>query len=157
MLIFGLKPSLALTRQSISKSHHYAIRNVRRAIRTEMANKRRSVNWYQPDFHVSEKSRTKRSFYCFPIKKDIIRQFSAESFQFVTGERKESRAIRELVPSNHIRVTVKKLWMWMWFFCVSNDHHRINLAHVQQLRSTHFPDLFSISCIPRTFGVVHAI
>ena len=47
----------------------------RRAIRTEMANKRGSVNWYQPDFHMSEKSQTKRIFYCFPIKKDIISQF----------------------------------------------------------------------------------
>ena len=88
MLICGLKQSLAPTRKIISKSHHYAIRNVRRAIRTEMANKRRSVNWYQPDFHMSEKSQTKRSFYYFPIKKDIIRQFSAESFQFAVGERK---------------------------------------------------------------------
>ena len=75
---------------------------MRRAIRTEMANKRGSVNWYQPDFHMSEKSQTKRSFYSFPMKKDIIRQFSAESFQFAIGERKESRAIRELVPSNNI-------------------------------------------------------
>ena len=108
MLICGLKQSLALTRESISKSHHYAIRNVRRAIRTEMANKRGSVNWYQPDFHMSEKSQTKRSSYCFPIKKDR-RQFSAESFQFAIGERKESRAISELVPSNDIWVTVKWL------------------------------------------------
>ena len=63
-----------------------------------MANKRGSVNWYQPDFHMSE-SQTKRSFYCFPIKKDIIRP---KLFQFAIVERKESRAIRELVPSNNI-------------------------------------------------------
>ena len=78
MLICGFKQSIALTRKTISKSHHYAIRNVRRAIRTEMANKRGPVNWYQPDFHMLEKSQTKRNFYCFPIKKDI-RPFSAES------------------------------------------------------------------------------
>lgn len=106
MLICGFKQSIALTRKTISKSHHYAIRNVRRAIRTEMANKRGSVNWYQPDFHMSEKSQTKRNFYCFPIKKDI-RPFSAESSQFAIGERKESRAIKELVPSNNIWVIVK--------------------------------------------------
>ena len=40
-----------------------------------MANKRGSVNWYQPDFHMSEKTQTKRIFYCFPIKKDIVSQF----------------------------------------------------------------------------------
>ena len=67
-----------------------------------MANKRGSANWYQPDFHMSEKSQTQRSFYCFPIKEDIIRQFAAESFQFAIGERKESQAIKELVPSNNI-------------------------------------------------------
>ena len=106
MLICGFKQSIALTRKTISKSHHYAIRNVRRAIRTEMANKRGSVNWYQPDFHMSEKSQRNRNFYCFPMKK-YIRQFSAESFQFAVGERKKSRAIRELVPSNNIRVIVK--------------------------------------------------
>ena len=71
-----------------------------------MANKRGSVNWYQPDFHMSEKSQRNRNFYCFPMKK-YIRQFSAESFQFAVGERKKSRAIRELVPSNNIRVIVK--------------------------------------------------
>ena len=105
MLICRLKQSLALTRKSISKWHHYAIRNVRRVIRTEMANKRGSVNWYQPEFHMLEKSQTKRSFYCFRIKKDIIRQF--RPFLQLHGERKESRAIKELVPSNNIRVIVK--------------------------------------------------
>ena len=155
MLICGFKQSIALTRKTISKSHHYAIRNVRRAIRTEMANKRGSVNWYQPDFHMSEKSQTKRNFYCFPIKKDI-RPFSAESSQFAIGERKESRAIKELVPSNNIWVIAKNSECECDFF-VWNDHHRINLARVLQIRFTYFPDLFSISCIPRTFGVVHAI
>ena len=118
-----------------------------------MANKRGSVNWYQPDFHMSEKSQRNRNFYCFPMKK-YIRQFSAESFQFAVGERKKSRAIRELVPSNNIRVIVKNSECE---FGVWNDHHRINLARVLQIRSTYFSDLFSISCIPRTFGVLHAI
>ena len=125
-----------------------------------MANKRGSVNWYQPDFHMSEKSQSKRSFYCFPIKKNIITQFSAESFQFAIGVRKQDRAIRELVPSNNIWVTVKWLSKTLnvdVIFLVSNDHHPINLAHVLQIRSTYSPDLFSISCILRTFGVVHAI
>ena len=36
-------------------------------------------------------------------------RISAESFQFAIGERKESRAISELVPSNNIWVTVKWL------------------------------------------------
>ena len=49
-----------------------------------MANKRGSVNRYQPDFHRSEKSQTIRNFYCFPTKKGL-RQFSAESFQFAMG------------------------------------------------------------------------
>ena len=103
-----------------------------------------------------EKSQTKRSFYCFPIKKDIIRQFSAELFQFAIGERKESQAIKELVPSNNIWVIVKNS-QCEWDFFVWNDNHRVNLAHVLQIISTYFPDLFSISCIPRTFGVLHAI
>ena len=106
MLICGLKQSLALTRKSISKSHHCVIRNMRRAIKTEMANKRGSVNWYQPDFHMSKKSQTKRNFYCFPIKKDE-RPFSAEWSQFAIRERKERQAIKELVPSNNIWVIVK--------------------------------------------------
>ena len=42
------------------------IRNVRRAIRPEIANKLGFVNWYQPDFHRSEKSLTIRNFYCCP-------------------------------------------------------------------------------------------
>ena len=42
------------------------IRNVRRAIRPEMANKRGSVNWYQTDFHMSKKSLTIKIFFCCP-------------------------------------------------------------------------------------------
>ena len=154
MLICRLKQSLALTRKSISKWHHYAIRNVRRAIRTEMANKRDSVNWYQPDFHMSEKTQTKRILYCFPIKKDIVSQF--RPFLQLGRERR----VEQL--KNWYQVTIFE-WLSktpnvnVIFLCVWNDHHRINLARVLQIRSTYFPDLFSISCIPRTFGVVHAI
>ena len=54
-----------------------------------MANKRGSVNWYQPEFHMLEKSQTKRIFDCFPIKKDIISQF--RPFLKLHGERKERR------------------------------------------------------------------
>ena len=120
-----------------------------------MANKRGSVNWYQPEFHMLEKSQTKRSFYCFPIKKDIIRQF--RPFLQLHGERKESRAIKELVQVTIFEWLSKTPNVNVIFLYVWNDHHRINLARVLQIRSTYFPDLFSISCIPRTFRVVHAI
>ena len=137
MLICGFKQSIALTRKTISKSHHYAIRNVRRAIRTEMANKRGFVNWYQPDFHMSEKSQTKRNFYCFPIKKDI-RPFSAESSQFAIGERKESRASKELVPSNNIWVIVKNSQCECDFFCLEWSP-----SHQSGVRPTNTIHLFS--------------
>ena len=42
------------------------IRNVRRAIRPEMANKPGSVNWYQTDFHMSKKSLTIKNLFCCP-------------------------------------------------------------------------------------------
>ena len=103
MLICRLKQSLALTRKSISKWHHYAIRNVRRAIRTEMANKRDSVNWYQPEFHMSGKITDKKNFLLFSNQE----RPKSVSAVFAIGERKESRAIKELVPSNNIRVIVK--------------------------------------------------
>ena len=105
MLICRLKQSIALTRKNISKWPHYAIRNVRRAIRTEMANKRGSVNWYQPDFHMSEKSQRNRNFYCFPMKK-YIRQFRPNHFNLQLGK---ERRVEQL--ENWYQVTIFE-WLW---------------------------------------------
>ena len=153
MLICRLKQSLALTRKSISK---WPIM--------------RFVTWEGPlgrkwqinvilltgtnlNFTCREKSQTKRIFYCFPIKKDLS-QF--RPFLPLGRERR----VEQL--KNWYQVTIFE-WLSktpnvnVIFLCVWNDHDCINLARVLQIRSTYFPDLFSISCIPRTFGVVHAI
>ena len=56
-------------------------------------------------FTCRKNHKQKEIFTVFQSRK--TRPFSAESSQFAIGERKESRAIKELVPSNNIWVIVK--------------------------------------------------